>query len=546
LFMPISEERHNESASAMLSGRSIIGFGSGKASGALFHAFDPQTGHPCEPPFASANAEDVERAVELAAAAAPRWRTAPGTTRAQFLRSVASRLETIAEALIERAHLETALPVTRLQSELARTCHQFRLFASLAEEGSWVMARIDREDPSRTPTAKPDIRSMLRPLGPVVVFGASNFPIAFSVAGGDSVSAWASGNPVIVKAHAAHPGTSELVGHVISESVRSCGLPEGLFSLLFDAGTGAGQALVKHPLVKAVGFTGSHAGGRALMDLAASRSEPIPVFAEMGSLNPVFIFPRALETPGEQILSGLYGSFTLGGGQFCTKPGLIFLSRSPASDHLMRSLEDLVSAAAPFCLLTAGIRNTFVRVREDRRLSSSLQAVIADEMGTGDDSFRVGAMLMETDVTTFLSRPELSEEVFGPAMLLVKHSDKAQLLEVASKLKGHLTATLHGTEKDFEEFAEVIHVLETKVGRLIFNGYPTGVEVCHAIVHGGPYPATSDGRSTSVGTQAVLRFSRPVCFQNCPDELLPAELKNRNPLGIWRVVDGLMTRGALA
>jgi len=543
--MPMSQEPHNESATAILTGRSIIGFACGKGNGTLFHAFDPQTGHACGPAFTSADAEDIDQAVELAATAAPKWAKVSGTARAEFLRAIASRLATIAQPLIERAHLETALPEARLESELARTCHQLRLFADAVQEGSWVMGRIDRGDPKRTPTAKPDVRSMLRPLGPVVVFGASNFPLAFSVAGGDSVSAWASGNPVIVKAHPAHPGTSELVGQAISECVHSYGLPEGLFSLLFDVDITVGQTLVKHPSVKAVGFTGSHAGGRAVMDLAASRPEPIPVFAEMGSVNPMFILPRALEARGEQIVSGIYASFTLGAGQFCTKPGLVFIPEGNASENLMRHLETLVSAAAPFSLLTAGIRNAFVRACDDRRLRADLRTVIGDRDDQSHDSLGVGAALMKTDVKTFLSRPELSEEMFGPATLLVTHSDKAQLVEIASMLKGHLTATVHGTEQDFQEFVELIQILETKVGRLVFNGYPTGVEVCHAMVHGGPYPASSDGRSTSVGTQAIFRFSRAVCFQDCPDQLLPPELRNENPLGIWRMVDGAMTREAI-
>src|SRR5579885_1300061 len=314
-----------------LTGRSIIGFSSGKPGGIGFRAFDPQTGKPCEPEFTSASLEEVDRAVELAIAAAPDWARASGKIRAEFLRAIASGLEKVADAIIERAQLETGLPPGRFKSELARTCGQMRLFAEVVEEGSWVSARIDHADPKRAPQPKPDIRSMLIPLGPVVVFGASNFPLAFSVGGGDAVSAWAAGNPVIVKAHPAHPGTGELVGRVISDTVRSLGLPEGLFSLLFDSGVAVGQALVKHPKVKAVGFTGSLAGGRALMDLAAARPEPIPVFAEMGSTNPVFILPSALKERGGQIAAGLYGSITLGGGQFCTKPGIVFLPQGHAS-----------------------------------------------------------------------------------------------------------------------------------------------------------------------------------------------------------------------
>jgi NADP-dependent aldehyde dehydrogenase len=524
-----------------LTGRSIIGFSRGKQGGPGFRAFDPQTGKTCEPEFTSATVEEVDRAVELAVAAAPEWAKASGKVRAEFLRAVASGLEKIADSIIERAQLETGLPHGRFKSELARTCGQMRLFADVVEEGSWVMARIDRADPKRAPQPKPDIRSMLIPLGPVVVFGASNFPLAFSVGGGDTVSAWASGNPVIVKAHPAHPGTGELVGRVIADTVRSLGLPEGLFSLLFDSGVTVGQALVKHSEVKGVGFTGSLAGGRALMDLAAARPEPIPVFAEMGSTNPVFILPGALKERGGQIAAGLYGSITLGGGQFCTKPGIVFLPQGEASQDLAREVEKRVSEASPFTLLTSGIHKAFVRGLDERKKSAANLRVTA---GNGDqvDGYRANPAVIQTDVETFLSELELSEELFGPATLLVSHSNKDQALEAAAKLKGHLTATVHGTEQDFTEYADLIAILQTKVGRLVFNGYPTGVEVSHAMVHGGPYPATSDGRSTSVGTLAILRFCRPVCFQDCPNELLPLELRDENPLQIWRMVDSHMTQ----
>ncbi len=524
-----------------MTGRSIIGLSEGEVGGTTFRAFAPQTGKPCEPAFTSATVDEVNRAVRLALAATQPWSNAPGKTRGKFFRAVASEIEHDADAIIERANLETALPVGRLKSEVARTCAQLRLFAEVLEEGSWVMARVDVGDPSRTPTPRPDIRSMLRPLGPVAVFGASNFPLAFSVAGGDTASAWASGNPVIFKAHPAHPGTSELVGRLISNVVRSHNLPEGLFSLLFDSGTAVGQALVTHPHIRAVGFTGSLAGGRALLDLANTRPDPIAVFAEMGSLNPVFILPGAMESHGEEIITGLYGSFTLGGGQFCTKPGLVFMPRNRTSENLRRKLEDLVSQASAFTLLTAGIRDSFVRGRDERKATAEVRTIGVIN-GSLDLSYTVHPVLMETQVETFLSRAELSEELFGPITLLVSHSNKSQVLEAASKLKGHLTATIHGTDADLAEFADLIDILQSKVGRLVFNGHPTGVELGHAMVHGGPYPATSDGRSTSVGTMAILRFCRSVCFQNCPDEVLPLELKDGNPLGIWRMVDGQLTK----
>ena len=423
---------------------------------------------------------------------------------------------------MERAHLETALPRPRLTGEVARTSNQLRLFADVAAEGSWVMARIDTADPQRTPP-KPDIRSMLRPLGPVAVFGASNFPLAFSVAGGDTASALAAGNPVIVKAHPAHPGTSEIAGRVLTTAIAECGFPAGTFSLLFDAGTRIGAALVRHPLIRAVGFTGSFKGGRTLMDLAASRDEPIPVFAEMGSVNPVFILPRALRERGESLAAGLHASFTLGGGQFCTKPGLVFLDT--AEPGFLTKLRALTAEAPGFAMLSSGIAGTYERGLRER---VGLRTAEGQRTETG---FAAQAALLETDYAAFAGYPALHEELFGPSTLLVTGTDRERMLAAARSLRGHLTATILGTDDDLREYAELISILETKVGRVIFNGFPTGVEVTHAMVHGGPYPATSDGRSTSVGSQAILRFARPVCYQNLPQHALPAELTGRQSRG---------------
>jgi 2,5-dioxopentanoate dehydrogenase len=459
-----------------------------------------------------------------------------------LLRSIAARLESIAESVIERATQETALPRARLQNEMGRTCGQLRLFAELAEEGSWVNARIDLADPERKPAPKPDIRSMLRPLGPVAVFGASNFPLAFSVAGGDTASALAGGNTVIVKAHEAHPGASELVGRAVRESVRECGLPEGVFSLLFGSGPEVGTALVKHPLVKAGGFTGSRAAGRALMDVAASRREPIPLYAEMGSTNPVFILPGALHERAESIAVGLNASFTLGAGQFCTKPGMVFLPGVSDADLLVRKLRILVSETNPFHLLTGGIHASYHAAVAQRETEAKVKLIAEGPRASTNTGFSAGCTLFETDAVSFLGS-HLDGEIFGPTTLLVRHANLDQLLAIARSLEGHLTATIHGTEQDLREFAELLAVLETKVGRLVLNGFPTGVEVTHAMVHGGPYPATSDGRSTSVGTQSIFRFARLVCYQGFPDTSLPDELKNANPLCIWRMLNGEMSSG---
>jgi alpha-ketoglutaric semialdehyde dehydrogenase len=526
-----------------ISGRSLIGFREGKGSGSPLHATDPTTGQSLQPGFIPATAAEVEVAVRLASEAFASYSRVSGRERAALLRVIATKIESIAGEIIERAGRETALPPARLQGETARTCAQLRLFAQVAEEGSWVSARIDRADPDRKPAAKPDLRSLLRPLGPVVVFGASNFPLAFSVAGGDTASALASGNPVIVKAHAAHPGTSELVGQMVRESVRECGLPEGVFSLLFGSGADIGTVLMKHPLVKAGGFTGSRAAGRILMDVAAARPEPIPFYAEMSSTNPVFILPGALKERGETIAAGLHTSFTMGAGQFCTKPGMVFLSHGDDALPFTSRLHQLVGASAPFHLLTRSIHSSYDSGLAGRKKDASVRLVAESPKVAPAAGFAVGSALFETDAATFLGS-DLDEEIFGPTTLLVRHSSREQVLEIAKSLDGHLTATIHGTTQDLLEFADLIAILENKVGRLVFNGFPTGVEVSHAMVHGGPYPSTSDGRSTSVGSQAIFRFTRPVCFQGFPDEALPRELRDANPLEIWRMIDGEMTRGA--
>jgi len=529
---------------AKLSGRSLIGFREGAGTAELLYATDPTTGQHLQPGFIPATGEEVELAARLAAEAFEVYRRAPGRERGAFLRKIAAKIESIAEEVVERAGQETALPRARLQGETARTCGQLRLFAQVAEEGSWVNARIDHADPGRKPAPKPDIRSMLRPLGPVVVFGASNFPLAFSVAGGDTASALAGGNTVIVKAHAAHPGTSELVGRAVQESVRECGLPEGVFSLLFGSGSQVGTALMKHPLVRAGGFTGSRTAGRTLMDVAASRPEPIPFYAEMSSTNPVFILPGALHQRAETIAAGLHASFTLGAGQFCTKPGMVFLPQGTDAELFTRTLRQLVTDSSPFHLLTRSIHHSYDSAIAGRKTDSAVE-LVAQGLQTGATGFAANSALFETDASAFLGS-DLDAEIFGPTTILVRHASRDQVLAIARSLEGHLTATIHGTDQDLREFAELLAILETKVGRLVFNGFPTGVEVTHAMVHGGPYPATSDGRSTSVGSQAIFRFTRLVCYQGFPDTALPDELKDSNPLGIWRMIDGKMIDGQMS
>ncbi len=492
-----------------------------------FRAVNPATGERLEPAFQCATAEDVDRAANAAAEA---FRNTSGKDRGRLLRGIAESLESNAAALVERANSETALPKARLEGEMARTCGQLRLFAALVEEGSWVDARIDHPDRNRKPAPKPDIRSMLRPLGPVAVFGASNFPLAFSVAGGDSASALAAGCPVIVKAHPAHPGTSQLAGAAIAEAVRDCELPPGTFSLLFDDGFDVGIRLVQHPAIRAVAFTGSRRGGQALMAAVAQRADPIPLYAEMGSVNPVFILPDAMRVRGSAICAGLFASVTLGAGQFCTNPGLV-IARSDDLPKFVSELETKMTACEPMTMLTAGIAEAFRSGVE--RMASQPDV----EQRTG-----LPAALFVTKAAAFLGNAALAEEVFGVSTMVVECDSRSALLDVARSLEGQLTVTVHSTDRDLREYRELFDVIETKAGRIIVNGFPTGVEVSHAVVHGGPWPATSDGRSTSVGTRAIVRFTRPVCFQDFPDVLLPDELKEANPLGILRLVDGSILR----
>jgi NADP-dependent aldehyde dehydrogenase len=522
-----------------LTGLSFIGFERGSRNGSSFQAFAPTTGEPVQPVYRAATLQELDRAAQLAAEAFPAYSQTSGKARAAFLRRIADGFELHRDDLAQRAHLETALPLPRLIGEVNRTANQFRLFASVVEDGSWVQARIDPALPDRQPLPRPDLRAMLRALGPVAVFGASNFPLAFSVGGGDTASALAAGCPVIVKAHAAHPGTGEIAGRIIVDAVAAESLPPGTFSMLFGAGAEIGAALVKHPHIRAVGFTGSLRAGRALMDAAAARPEPIPCFTEMSSGNPVFILPGALRKGPAALAQGLFGSFTLGAGQFCTKPGVVFVSESPQALKFRDELELLVQQSQPFTLLTSGISREYERSSIARATQTSVvESRTSAEKSEGSEPFHANARLFTTTLNDLISRPDLADEIFGPDTLIVRCGETKDYLDAARALSGHLTATIFGDEEDLAANVELIHILEQKAGRLIFNAFPTGVEVTHAMVHGGPYPATSDPRFTSVGSLAIYRFARPVCFQNFPQSALPPELQDANPLGIHRLRDG--------
>ncbi len=490
--------------------------------------------------FCLASLEDVETAMQAAAAAAEPLAATIGETRARFLERIAGELMDLGDALIERAGLETGLPAARLTGERGRTVNQLKLFAAAARDGSWVDARIERALPDRQPLPRPDLRRLKRPIGPVVVFGSSNFPLAFSVAGGDTASALCTGNPVVVKAHRAHPGTSELVAGAIQRAVDACDLPPGTFSMLHGQGSVIGTALVQHPATQAVGFTGSRAAGRALCDAAAARPDPIPVFAEMSSLNPVFLLPAALADRAGELARGFVGSMTLGVGQFCTKPGLVFAVAGPELDSFKAAVVVAVAAIAPASMLTSEIRDAFEQGREGVTSQPGTQVLARAATAAAADRTEAAGLVVETDADTFLASERLAAEVFGPFAVVVAVTSTDQLLQIARRLEGQLTATLHGSPDDLAGAAPLLELLATRAGRLIVNGWPTGVEVCTAMQHGGPWPATSDARFTSVGTAALERFIRPVCYQDVPQSLLPTALKDDNPLGIRRLVDGVL------
>jgi len=450
-----------------LQGTSIIGRTRAASSGATFFGVEAATGRQLEPGFHSATIDDLQRAVGLAAAAFSEYRAVPRARRSAFLRAIAAKLEAIGDPLIERVMQESALPEARVRGERGRTCGQLRFFADIVDEGSWVDARIDTAEPDRKPVPKSDIRSMLRPLGPVAIFCASNFPLAFSVAGGDTASALAAGNPVVVNAHFSHPGAAEFAGAAIRDAAEETGMPEGVFSLLFTTGHEIGQALVAHPDIKAAGFTGSRRGGLALMHIAQSRPEPIPFYAEMSSVNPVFVLPGALTERAAQIAVGLHGSVTMGVGQFCTNPGIVMLPRSEAADRVATELAQRLEATANAPMLNSGIRENYCRLVSARAGDPRLHPLFR---WNGQ-----GPALFEAAAQTFVDAPELAEEVFGPASLLVRYGSEDEALAVARSMEGNLTATIHAGPGDDAIAQQLAAALETRVGRILFNGYPTGV-----------------------------------------------------------------------
>ena len=519
----------------MFNGAILVG-ASERQGGAPFFAIDPSTGAKGEVAFHNASAADVADACALADAAFESFSTLTPDARAAFLEAVADGIMAIGDLLITTAMSETGLPRGRLEGERGRTVGQLRLFAGYVRQGDWLDATIDKALPERQPLPRSDLRRVNQSVGPVAVFGASNFPLAFSVAGGDTASAFAAGCPVVVKGHPAHPGTGELVARAIATAVRESGLHEGVFSYLPGTTNDLGGALVADPRIKAVGFTGSRGGGLALMKIAAERAEPIPVYAEMSSINPVVLLPGALAARAEALGTAFVGSLTLFSGQFCTNPGLVIALDSPDLDRFVASAAEALSGNAAQVMLTPGIHAAY---EKGVAALSGAEGVTTVARGVAGDGVNRGQhALFATSGDRFRANPALAHEVFGSSSILVKCATVEEMIATIADLEGQLTATLQMEESDQADAARLLPTLSRKVGRVLSNGWPTGVEVTHAMVHGGPFPSTSDGRSTSVGTLAMMRFLRPVCYQDVADAVLPPALQAANPWQLNRRVEG--------
>ncbi|MDX3239475.1 aldehyde dehydrogenase (NADP(+)) [Streptomyces sp. ME03-5709C] len=523
-----------------LTGEMLIGASSVPASAGTMKALDPATGAPAGPEFALGGAAEVDRAARLADEAYDSYNRTGLDERASFLELIADRLKAIKGELAERAALETGLPVAQLEAEAVKSAGQFRQFAEVVRQGRFRQAAVDPALPDRQPRPRMDHRMQKIAIGPVAVFGASNFPISYSVAGGDTAAALAAGCPVILKAHNAHPGASELQGRVIQGAVADSGLHEGVFSMVRGAGNAIGEALVDHPLVKAVTFTGSEAGGMALYRRAQLRPEPIPVFAEMTSVNPTFVLPAALAARGGTIGDGFADRMLVNVGQACLKPAVLLAVDGPGYAALREAAAARVRAMGARTMLTPGIHDAYGR--GTRRLRDRGAAAVAtgpEPEGTHEGQAR----LLEVDGDRFLADPTLAQEVFGPAALLVRLTGAEQMTEAARSFRGQLSATMHLEAADHPLAARLLPVLERRTGRIVVNAFAHPQEVGHATVHGGPFPATTDSRFTSVGMSAIERFLRPVTYQGFPEALLPEALAPENPLGLWRLVDGHVTRG---
>ncbi|MBL0881968.1 MAG: aldehyde dehydrogenase (NADP(+)) [Chitinophagaceae bacterium] len=525
----------------MLQGQNVVGFevtAKGKAS---FQSFSTLQGTYLPEHFHVATDEEIEAAIAKSVTAFAIFSKNSFVQRAVFLEAIAEEILNIGDFLLERANLETALPLPRLTGERDRTINQLKLFASLLREGSWADAVIDTAMPDRKPLPRSDIRRILQPVGPVAVFAASNFPFAFSTAGGDTASALAAGCPVIVKAHSSHAGTNELMANAIRKAAERTGMPDGVFSSLNGEGAVLGQRLALEPSIKAIGFTGSYRAGMALYTtVTQKRKEPIPLYAEMSSINPVVLLPETLALKTSETATALASSITLGVGQFCTNPGLLFVIRSKASEAFTESLIAALSNAAAATMLNQHICKAYYADRARIGQSKGVEALFSGE--DLERAYKGSPTLFTVDAQDFIQDSSLQDEVFGPCSLIVVCDDRSQLETALQTLHGQLTGSVFGNTDELKRYSSVVDILQQKTGRIIFNNVPTGVEVCHAIVHGGPFPATTDARTTSVGTEAIRRFVRPVCYQDCPKELLPFYLQNENTAGIMRKVNGVYTR----
>lgn len=526
----------------MITGKNYVGSQLMAEGNMRMRTFNPQSNMYNDWEFTEATDTEVEQALTLAHTAYEIYRNIPGKQKATFLNAIADEILKLENNLIEIYCSESGLPPGRADGERNRTIAQLRSFASMVAEGSWIQATIDTAIPNRQPLPKEDIRKMLVPIGPVVIFGASNFPFAFSTAGGDTVSALAAGCPVIVKSHPMHLATGELMASAIIKAAQKTGMPNGVFSNL-NGGISLGTKLVKHPLVKAVGFTGSITGGRALMDMAAQRAEPIPVFAEMGSINPVVLLPGALEKNAGKWAAAFAASITLGAGQFCTNPGLMLALKGDGLNRFEQLLSQQLSTISSSCMLHPDIKTAFVHVKQSFSSQSGVHVLF--ETKEEELPNHISPTLLTVDGQIFLKNKMLQREAFGPLSLIVKCDDKLQLRNILDQLDGQLSGTIISESDDLQSYLDIVAALQHKVGRMVFNAVPTGTEVCAPMVHGGPYPASSDSRYTAIGENSILRWVRPVCFQNYPDELLPPGLQNSNPLQIIRTVNNQLTASVL-
>lgn len=521
----------------MLTGKNYIGNKLSSEGKQIFKTFNPQKNADNQWEFREASNDEIDAAVDLATQAFKEYKNVSALKKAQFLSTIADEIEALGQPLIDTYVAESGLPEGRAVGERGRTMGQLRAFAALLKEGSWVEASIDTAQPNRIPLPKADIRKMLLPLGPIAVFGSSNFPLAFSTAGGDTASALAAGCTVIVKSHPMHAGTGELVASAILKAAEKTGMPNGVFSNLNSSGIEVGQSLVMHSGIKAVGFTGSIKGGMALYKLAGERKEPIPVFAEMGSVNPVIVLPNAIKEKGDYWAKQYAGSITLGAGQFCTNPGLILGLEDDAFKAFVDTLGQELEKIEPSCMLHPRIHKGYDESKKKLSNQEGTAVVGSYDRTVAPNYAQQKVVIVRGD--QFLANPTLHQEVFGPFSVVVKCKDMSELKNILEHLEGQLTGTILGDKKELDTYHEIVEALTNRVGRIIFNGVPTGVEVCPSMQHGGPFPASSDSRFTSVGDAAIKRWSRPVAFQDWPDEMLPEALHNKNPLNIMRLINGV-------